>query len=365
MRLIRRMVVFAGLAAASGGAWATLCADALSDYFGFPEGSPSRTLLLSNHPECFPGSWGNIITQINGTSFEHATAISRAVTNRWFSDAPGPRAGLGPTGMAAGGAAKRWSFWGNVSSNDTRQNYTTIVGNTSRSEMDVRNYVFGADWLYRPGLVFGVSLGIDRGSGQGTNSGSGDLNDQDTDGYTVAPYLGWQISKTLSFDASAGYGTGELRSSGGGLNSTAQSDRWFAAANLNYETWRGNWQFSGKASLLHGVEKYEDSVTTFQPEAGTAAKNTLDQLRLGVQAGYWMNGFMPYASLGYMNDFTRKTTQDAMPGDPFGKSAWFWSVGVNFFSLAGGINGGIAYKQEESRDNQKHRNLVLNIGFRY
>jgi hypothetical protein len=144
-----------------------------------------------------------------------------------------------------------------------------------------------------------------------------------------------------------------------------KSDRWFGAANLNYEQWMGNLQFSGKASYLRGVEDYENLRSLGAPVIGTAAKNTLGQLRFTGQLGYWMDGFMPYVSLGYSNDVERKTTQFGGGSNPIGRDAWIWSLGVNFISLSNGITAGIAYKQEESRSNQQNKSLMANVGIRF
>lgn len=357
MNSIRRAALAATLAVASGGAMATPCDLAILIY------SSGSFTPLSAHPECFSGGWTNVINQINGTSFAQATAISKALQGRWASDAPGPRADAGMRGMAAGGAVGKWNLWGNVANNNNKQDYLSDNGGTTRNDHDVLNSAIGVDYLFSPGLAFGVSVGFDRGDGSGTNSNSADVNNSRSDGYVVAPYLGWQINKNWSMDASVGYGSGKIRSN---FNTEAENDRWFGAANLNWESWRGNWQLSGKASLLHGVEEYSDMKVAGASTANTSATNTIDQLRLGFQVGYWMGGgFMPYGSVGYTTDFDRKTTAPGAPSDPIGKSAWFWSAGANFFSLAGGVNGGIAYKQEEGRDNQKNKNLMLNIGFRF
>jgi len=357
MSLIRRAVAVTTLALASGGAWATPCDLAIILY------SSGSTTPLSAHPECFAGGWTNVINQINGTSFTQALAVSRALEGRWSSDAPGPRANAGMLrGMAAGGTVGKWNLWGNLANNNNRQNYLADNGGTSNSDSDVLTATIGADYLISPGFVIGLSGAFDKGDTTGTNTLSPDVNQNDTDGWTLAPYLGWQINRNWAFDASLGWGGGKMKSN---FNTEADNDRWFAAANLNYERWMGNWQFAGKGSLLHGVEDYDNMKVAGASTAGTAAENTIDQLRLGVQVGYWMNGFLPYAQLGYTTDLTRKTTQASAPSDPIGDDAWYWALGANFFSLPGKINGGIAYRQEEGRNNQKNWNLMLNVGFRF
>ena len=367
MNLIGRAGFAVGLAAVSGIASATPCDSALSSYESAVSSSDTVTagLLLSSHPECFGASAITARTQINATSFAQAAAISRAVGLRFASDAPGPRADAGIRGMAAGGAGKKWNGWGNVANNDTRQSYRALNTFTSNQDSDIWNTVVGADYTLSPTMVLGLSAAYDKGDGSGFNTNPGNTpNNIDSHGYSIAPYLGMQLSKALVFDASFGIGRGKITSS---TLTEAESDRWFAAANLGYERWMGNLQFTGKASLLHGVEKYDDAKDTQLGTLfiGTAARNTIDQLRLNVQAGYWINGFMPYAGLGYTNDVRRKTTQFGAPSNPIGRDAWVWTIGVDFFSLASGMTGGVAYRQEENRDNQKNNSLTANLSIRF
>jgi len=355
--------LLAGLGLASGAAYAT-CDSTLSSYQSAVSTNNAVLAgqLVSETPECFGGGPTTAQVQINGTSFQQASAISRSLNLRFSSDVPGPRADSGIKGMAAGNAGKKWNVWGSVENNDTRQSYSNLVATVTRNESDVRNSVLGIDYSLSPTTVLGVSLAMDRGSISGNDSTLTYFNQMNSDGYSIAPYFGMQLSKTIVLDASFGLGRGKFDT----IHRTeGKSDRWFGAANLNYERWIGNMQFTGKASYLRAVEDYENLRSLGAPVIGTAAKNTLGQMRLTGQLGYWLNGIMPYASLGYVSDVERKTTQFGAGNNPIGKDAWVWSLGVNFISLSSGITGGIAYKQEESRSNQQNKSLMANIAFRF
>lgn len=365
---IRQIWLATGLAAISGGVLATPCDSALSNYESAVSSNNASTArdILGSHPECFGGSTTTSRTQISGTSFEQVDAISKALLSRRAGDAPGPRADAGIKGMAAGGAGKAWNVWGSVVNNDTRQSYTAPNAFTTSNKSDILTTVIGGDYMLSPTMVVGVSGAFDRGDGSGFNTNPGNtVNKISSNGYSIAPYLGVQLNREFSFDASAGFGRGKISSNN---NTSAEADRWFAAANLVYDRWVGNFQFTGKAGYLHGEENYgaaKDTATGASYNSSTAARNKLDQLRLNVQAGYWMNSFMPYAALGYQSDVNRSTTMFGAPSDPIGKDAWVWSLGVNFFSLANGMTGGIAYRQEEGRNNQKNDSLLANINFRF
>lgn len=324
--------------------------------------------ILTSSPECFGGGATTARVQISGTMFQQASAISSAIAGRQLIDGPAsPVAAAGLRGAAAGAKAGQWNVWGNLSENDSRQRYAANTGYSgpgfAKNHMDVVNTVFGADYAFTQTLVAGVSLGLDRGDGRGGHTnGAFAVNQIDSKGYVIAPYLGWQISRTLSLDASIGLGRGGVDTF---TTNSTDSSRWYGAANLNYNRWVGDWQFSGRASFLHGVEDYGNIKVNGLSVAGTDAKNTLDQVRLAVQAGYWMNGVMPYAALAYVNDVRRKTTQFGAPSNPIGRDAWEWRLGVNFYSSKHGVTGGLAYSQEEGRNHQNSHALTANIGVRF
>lgn len=322
--------------------------------------------IVSSSPECFGGGPTTSLVQMNGTMFQQAQAISSAIAGRQLADGPGPVAAAGMRGAAAGGKPGLLNFWGSLGETDTRQRYAALPGysnGTVRNDMDVVNAVIGLDYAFSPTLLAGVSVAADRGDGNGSNTDPAfSRNRIRSEGYVVAPYLGWQINRDFSLDASLGFGSGQVRTH---TTNRVESDRWYAAANLNYARWVGNLQFSGRASLLHGVERYGDIKVRGVSQAGTDATNTLDQGRLSAQVGYWMNGVMPYAAVTYVHDLHRKTTQFGAPSNPIGRSAWEWRLGANFFSLASGVTGGVYFAQEEGRTKQRAHSLLANINFRF
>lgn len=176
----------------------------------------------------------------------------------------------------------------------------------------------------------------------------------------VAPYIGMSLNKELALDASAGWGQGKLSQSGG---ISADADRWFAGANLNYSRWMGNTQISGKLGWMHGEEDYDNARVNGAALVNTGAKNKIDQWRIGGQASWWINGVMPYVGLSYLTE--RRSTTLAGATDPIGKDAWLFSAGANLLSLSSGITGGVAYEQEFGRSNQDNYRLIANIGLRF
>jgi hypothetical protein len=360
-----RFVFGAGIAASAlamsgmANASSSTCEIAVSSYSSYAAYPIYQSELLSQHPECFAGGSTTSTTQINATTFTQASAISRAISSRLRLAGPGPFASADArTGLAAG-EAQPWNVWVSYNGNDSRISYTNVAATRTRSDTDVDTTVLGGDYALSPKTALGVSLGIDRGNGSG-QSGAFAPTTTGTKGYTIAPYIGYQLSKVWALDASAGWGESEFSS--GSIRADAK--RWYATGNLAYARWVNNWQFTGKLSYLHGEEKYEDSKNNGATLTGTASKNELDQARLGAQAGYWMNGVMPYAGLLYVSDIHRSSSNGGGV-DPLGRNAWVLSIGVNFFSLTSKVTGGIAYEQENGRTNSKNETLMANINFRF
>ncbi|MBK5915650.1 autotransporter outer membrane beta-barrel domain-containing protein [Rhodocyclus purpureus] len=344
----KRLLLAAGLVGVSGVASAQVANELAS--------------VLAEQPASSAAAAPTAQVQINATSFAQATAISGALGSRFFGfGAPGPVASLDSRGLAAGGAGRPFTVWGNLSNADTQQSYNAFANNI-RNNSTVLNSVIGADYALSPDFVVGVSAALDRGNLNSQNiTGGGARIESTTKGYVIAPYAAYQLNKQFAVDASVGIGQGRFY---GANDVSAESDRWFGAANLTYNRWYGNVQFLGKLSYLHGEEKYGDNKKAGATDPGTGVKNKIDQTRLGIQAGYWLNGgFMPYVGVSYVNDMRR--TNSAGLDDPIGRDAWVGTVGVNYFSLAKGVTAGIAYNQEESRSNQKYNNLMANVSIRF
>ena len=316
---------------------------------------------LSNHSECFGGSTATATVQISGTVVQQVSTISNILSSRMLASSPNQQASMGTKSMAAGGKGANWNTWASLTTNGTRQDYQSNQGKNVTNATDILTTIVGADLALSPTMVAGVSAAFDNGSGSAATAGVS--NSLKSNGYTIAPYFGMQINQALALDASIGFGKGEI---GVANDFTAEADRFFAAANLSYAQWMGKTQLTGKLGYLHAEEKYGNSkIFGVATTTDTSSKNTVDQMRLGVQAGYWMNSYMPYAGLAYSSDLQRSTTQFGAAIDPIGKDALVLTLGVNFFSLNSGLTGGIAYSEENGRTNQKTSNLMANVNLRF
>lgn len=337
------------------------------------------------YPECFgtTSSTAAATQEIRSTSFRQMLAISQAFNARNLSRKSAPAKVSDNSqrfGLAAGNPGSQWNVWGSLV--EERNKYDGAVfanpllantWNKNTSSTSITNGVIGSDYQITPTMAVGLSAAFDSGTGavvsfEGPTPGAltSWTTTLSTSGYTIAPYLGWQINQDWTLDASLGLGSVKLNSS----ETASKADRLFYGANLNYVKWDGNWQLAGKGSYLHGEEKYGNISNFAVPAAGavpgTASTNKLDQLAFGGQAGYWVNdGVMPYFGLNYSSDLSRSTSGGAQAGTDIGRNALVFSLGVNFFSLKNDLTGGIAYNQETGRTYSKNNSLLANINYRF
>jgi hypothetical protein len=283
------------------------------------------------------------------TTVQQASIISSVVSNIFSARAPNApgapvRVSLnGERGMASGNQIGSMNAWVNGAE--------TKIGSQALASMfsgKVTNAIGGIDYTVSQEIVAGVSFGHDRVSLDfnfaGPNSGLVST------GWMIAPYVGYQINETLSADAALGYASGDVdtRTSTGPLPSETYS-RNFLALNLTSTHWMDDIQFLAKVNYISANEK-----------VGTT--NKMEQLRLGGQVGYWMDGIMPYASVTYVRDI-KISTGGIQPVGP-DKEAWTVVIGANLFSK-GAMYGGVSLSKEYGRTDSSNQVFMANIGYRF
>lgn len=359
MKKMLRGLAVTGVALVSSSAFAySYCESA---YSSLAAGSITMSYAKQNYPECFSATSGAAAQgQLRVTTSRHAQAISDAVTTR-FAAASGNFAQLsavtpGMTGMAAGNQS-RWSVWG--SSRLTNQDYNSQRASGTWHTASVVDVILGADYQLSPNILLGLSGALDSGDPTIVSNATASTAQLNTSGFSLAPYLGWQISPTLSLDASAGLGRGVVEENG---VSKTKSDRSFIAVNLAHTQWFGNYQLMIKGGYQHAEEKFGNIRISTGALGGTSHRNTLGQAKVAAQLGYWVSGVLPYVSLGYINDVERSATPT---NSPLGRDALVFQVGANFISLKDNVTAGIVYGNEFGRDHASQRTFSANINVRF
>jgi len=289
------------------------------------------------------------------TSIQQALIISNvlsSLSNTRMSAGP-KRIPVGQSGMAGGNSAGSLNVWLNGSSSDVGNNF-----DESRFSGDVTNAIGGIDYMVNRDLVVGVTLGRDR-TKINTQYNDGGITSRAT---VVAPYMSYQFNDVISADASLGYATGDADVRYyGDVTGNQGFKRNFAALNLNGNWWFNDLQVSGKLSYINAQEKlkaFTDVLSVTTP----GSKNRIEQLRLGVQVGYWINGIMPYVSVAAVHDLSAPSVQGINTGSD--RDAWTASVGVNFFTHKA-LTASLSYTTEKGRSNSKNDMWMASLGYRF
>lgn len=173
---------------------------------------------------------------------------------------------------------------------------------------------------------------------------------------------GIEINKNWSLDAGAA--SSRFQSAPpAALGGYTGLDRSYASAQLNGAYWVGRSQFATRLSVLQGDEK----LNAFGLGAGFVPdfRNRLSQAAATARYGYWLDGFMPYASLTLSSG--RGLDRTANPAYGLGgRDGMVPKIGIDFYSRQG-LTGGIAYSLEQGAGSGAPKNEVwsANLGFRF
>ncbi len=264
-------------------------------------------------------------------------------------------------GMAAGDDfAFPYSFWGSVSRTDSDNDFVSTAFDSTRY-----NFLAGADFSPREGLVMGLALGYEDQDVDTTfNAGNADM-----DGFTVIPYLSLMVGDKTSANLSFGYSSidiSQFRSTGGvpggaPISSKTDSNRWFLSGNVSHYRQYGNWNLTGHAGLFWAKDQL-DAFTESDGTANLKNSSSLGQWRIGIEGAYPMGAFEPYASATLENDF-RQTKISYAAGvavpkhDPTDVLLGF---GLRYFA-DDGLSGSIGYSTVVGRENYDEDTLQLMI----
>ena len=149
------------------------------------------------------------------------------------------------TGLAAGDGYVGLGYWAsfNYSDFDADIPINSLVQPIASYDADQKTAFIGVDTMFMDAFVIGLTLGYENTDIDTAYNGG----NNETDGYTIAPYAAYLINDIFSADVVMGYtslGTDTDRIdnvSGGTILGDFDAERWFIATNLNatvsYEQW--------------------------------------------------------------------------------------------------------------------------------
>jgi hypothetical protein len=255
------------------------------------------------------------------------------------------------SGMNAGDSNYLYGAWASYSYTDFENDFASTAFDGSR-----HGGLIGLDVSPWEGVLLGVAVGY-----EDTDIDTDfNLGNQETDGFTVAPYLGALINDTWSVSASFGYSsldTDQFRTLTGTttrVTSSPDSDRWFAMFNLNGLTTYDNWIIGGQIGILYARNEIDAYVETNSTTGATTLIADFDakltQFNIGADVAYSYGEFEPFARVMYENDLSQ--TEVGVIGGPqpsFDDDDVMLGFGLRYFG-ANNLTGNLEFNTRLGRD---------------
>jgi outer membrane autotransporter barrel domain len=246
--------------------------------------------------------------------------------------------------------------------------YTDFENDFASTAFDGRRHggLAGIDASPWEEVLFGMAVGYEDNDIDTTFN----LGNQQTDGYTIAPYFGALLTDTWSVSFSFGYSnldTDQFRTLPGTttrVTSSSDHDRWFGMLNLNGLTTYGNWILSGHIGILHA----QDEQDAFLESDGTQVadfQSKLGQWNIGGEAAYSFDEFEPFVRATYENDFSQ--TEVGVIGGPqpsFDEDDVLFGVGLRYFG-AKGLTGNLEYNTRLGREDFDEDSFTATIRYEF
>ncbi|MCK5669296.1 MAG: autotransporter outer membrane beta-barrel domain-containing protein, partial [Gammaproteobacteria bacterium] len=265
------------------------------------------------------------------------------------------------SGMNAGDSNYLYGAWGSYSYTDFENDFASTAFDGQR-----HGGLIGLDVSPWDGVLLGVAVGYED-SDIDTDF---NLGNQETDGFTIAPYLGALINDTWSVSASFGYSsldTDQFRTLGTTtFTSSPDSDRWFAMFNLNGLTTYDNWIIGGQIGVLWARNELDAYTETSSLGATTRVAEMdakLAQWNIGADVAYSYGEFEPFARVMYENDFSQ--TEIGVIGGPqpsFDDDDVMLGFGMRYFG-ANNLTGNLEFNTRLDRDDYDEYDISATIRY--
>lgn len=218
----------------------------------------------------------------------------------------------GGSGLAAGDLGGGWGVWASYGRSNLRSDVTVAPYDAS-----INSWTLGVDRLFAERFVVGLAVSYEDVSTSSFYNAGG----SDSDGFTFAPYAAVLINDVFSVDVTGGYASLEYDQNrvdpaapvGTRLLGAFDADRFFVAANVNALVTTGQWVFAARAGMLYTEEDQDAYTETGGPSARFVGARNVDlaQAMAGLDIGYGIGDFEPYATFAYRNDLGRDTGRAA------------------------------------------------------
>ncbi len=349
----------------------TLSLNIVGTDFGYPTGPGTCQILdnavVSRSGAINPGVTAGITVTTPATTLASVRGTTRILDQRFGVIRNSDFAGLGVSPVASGFMVQTGSsagndfgfpfgFWGSFSRTESEDDFVSTAFDSSRY-----NFLVGGDFSPREGLVMGLALGYETQDTDTFFNAGG----QDSDGYTVVPYMALTVGERSSLDLAFGYSdinTKQFRTAAATrISSSVDSERYFVSGNYTSSQDYGNWHMTGQLGALWAKDT-QDAFTESDGTLNTRRSFKVGQWRIGGEAAYAWGAFEPYARATFQYDFTRTSVAFA-PGvatPKFDQTDVLAGFGVRYFA-DNGISGSLEYSTVLGRENYSEDTLQFLI----
>lgn len=269
------------------------------------------------------------------------------------------------TGMSGGNMGGKVGAWVSGSYSDVSDDNTD-----TRFDGTVYTAMVGVDYRVAPKVVIGVAGGyedVDVDTQYNQSVLNGEDGNVSSDGYTVAPYIGVQLSQNASADLTVGYSDIDYDTlrfdplTGDRLTGSTEAERYFVNAGVQgNHIFHRAWNLRGRLGVFY-VSEDKDAFTEITNNASETGANVaqgsetveLGQVNADARLGYLFDMVEPYALVGLDFDFTKDEaavgagqTKASFDSEDFGAR---FGGGLNL-RLGSNVTGGIEAYTVEFRD---------------
>ena len=267
----------------------------------------------------------------------------------------------GMSGLNAGDGVMGYGAWASYSYSDFENDLSSTAYDGDRHSV-----LGGFDMAPWEGTVLGVAVGYESSDTDTTFN----LGNQETDGYTVAPYFGALLSETWSVNFSFGYSSVDYDQyrtvpvTGVRVTSSPDADRWFGMFNLNGVKTYGNWIVGARVGTLWA----KNEIDGFVESDGTAVGDVRSKLgtwNIGGDVAYSFGEFEPFVSATYEHDYSLTELAVTVGPQPANdRDDVLFAAGVRYFG-SNNISGNLDWTRRLGREDYDEDtfNLSLRVDF--
>jgi hypothetical protein len=264
----------------------------------------------------------------------------------------------GISGLNAGDGVISYGAWLSYSYSDFDNDLSSTAYDGDRHTV-----LGGVDFAPWENTVIGVAVGYE----DSDIDTAFNLGNQETDGYTIAPYFGALLTDTWSVNFSFGYSSidyDQFRTdptTGTRITSSPDGDRWFGMFNLNGMTTYGNWLLGGRVGRLWAKNEI-DAFTESNTTAVADFRSKLGTWNIGGDAAYSFGAFEPFVSATYEYDYSMTEIAVATGPQPDNdRDDVLFAAGVRYFGGNNGISGNLDWTRRLGRSNYDEDMFTLSI----